>query len=171
MQTQTSSSNWNPGLKNDAVRLGDVYDGMPKDPASAVPWYVRMLENPASPLALPGAIDLFGHDCLHALLGRGLVRFMPHFLRVLAVVGTAAMIWVGGGILVHGLAGYGFTAIEHLIHEASLSVAALVPALGGVLGWFATAVGSGVVGLLVGFALIPIVGRVLAPAWKAVRGG
>ena len=71
MQTQTSSSNWNPGLKNDAVRLGDVYDGMPKDPASAVPWYVRMLENPASPLALPGAIDLFGHDCLHALLGRG----------------------------------------------------------------------------------------------------
>lgn len=71
--TQTSSQQWNPGLQNDAVSLGDVYDSMPKDPASAVPWYVRMLENPASPVALPGAIDLFGHDCLHALLGRGLM--------------------------------------------------------------------------------------------------
>ena len=72
MQTQTSS-HWNPGLQNDAVSLGEVYHSMPKDPASAVPWYVRLLENPASPLALPGAIDLFGHDCLHAVLGRGLL--------------------------------------------------------------------------------------------------
>lgn len=73
MLTQITSREWNPGLRNDAALLGDVYDSMPKDPASAVPWYVRMLENPASPLALPGAIDLFGHDCLHALLGRGLM--------------------------------------------------------------------------------------------------
>jgi hypothetical protein len=46
---------------------------MPSNPASEVPWYVRLLENPSSPLALPGAIDLFGHDCIHILLGRGLL--------------------------------------------------------------------------------------------------
>ncbi len=39
--------------------------------------------------------------------GRVLVRVMPVFLKVLAGVGTAAMIWVGGGILVHGLEHYG----------------------------------------------------------------
>ncbi|ALN74177.1 DUF808 domain-containing protein [Aureimonas sp. AU20] len=105
-----------------------------------------------------------------AAFGRGLVRFMPHFLRLLALVGTAAMVWVGGGIIVHGLAGYGLTGIEHVIHDASVAVSALVPALGGFLGWLVTAIGSGIVGLLVGFALIPIVGKLLAPAWKAVTG-
>lgn len=37
-----------------------------------IPWQVRLFENPQSFLALPGAIDLFGHDCLHILLDRGL---------------------------------------------------------------------------------------------------
>ncbi|WP_019996975.1 DUF808 domain-containing protein [Aureimonas ureilytica] len=105
-----------------------------------------------------------------AAFGRGLVRFMPHFLRALAVVGTAAMVWVGGGILVHGLAGYGIDGIEHVIHDTSLTVANLAPGIGGALGWLVTALGSGLVGLVVGFALIPIVGRVIAPAWKAVKG-
>jgi len=41
------------------------------------------------------------------VLGRGLVRGMPSFLTVLSVVGTAAMIWVGGGIVLHGLEVYG----------------------------------------------------------------
>lgn len=41
---------------------------MPRDDYSKIPWQVRFLENPSSPFALPGAIDLFGHDCLHALL-------------------------------------------------------------------------------------------------------
>src|SRR4029077_9258559 len=40
-------------------------------------------------------------------LGRGLVRGMPVFLTILSVVGTAAMIWVGGGIVLHGLEVYG----------------------------------------------------------------
>ncbi|NES67385.1 MAG: hypothetical protein F6K24_20155, partial [Okeania sp. SIO2D1] len=38
---------------------------------SEIPWLVRLLENPKSLLALPGNIDLFGHDCLHLLLARG----------------------------------------------------------------------------------------------------
>ena len=36
-------------------------------------------------------------------VGRGIVRSMPVLLKVLSVVGTSAMIWVGGGIVLHGL--------------------------------------------------------------------
>ncbi len=39
----------------------------PKD----IPWIVWLLENPASLFALPGNIDLFGHDCIHLLLKKG----------------------------------------------------------------------------------------------------
>ena len=61
-----------PGLADEPT-LRALYDSMPGDQATAIPWYVRLLENPASPLALPGAIDLFGHDCIHILLGRGML--------------------------------------------------------------------------------------------------
>jgi len=69
----TAREHWNPGLDNDDLRLEDIYSTMPGDAASTVPWYVRLVENPRSPVALPGAIDLFGHDCIHILLGRGLL--------------------------------------------------------------------------------------------------
>ena len=70
MTGRDSLSEWVPGL-DDTETLEDAYSRMPGDGASAIPWYVRVLENPASPLALPGAIDLFGHDCIHMVLGRG----------------------------------------------------------------------------------------------------
>jgi hypothetical protein len=41
------------------------------DPPLSIPFLVRLLENPASPIALPGKINLYGHDCLHILLNRG----------------------------------------------------------------------------------------------------
>jgi hypothetical protein len=47
---------------------------MPGDLASAIPWYVQLLEHPSSPVALAGAVDLHGHDCVHILLGRGLLQ-------------------------------------------------------------------------------------------------
>jgi hypothetical protein len=70
--TQPTIGAWTPGL-DDRATLGDVYHGMPGDPDLAIPWYVRLLENPASRIALPGAIDLFGHDCIHITLGRGML--------------------------------------------------------------------------------------------------
>ncbi|RXF72973.1 DUF808 domain-containing protein [Hansschlegelia zhihuaiae] len=103
-------------------------------------------------------------------LGRALVVAMPVFLKVLSVVGTAAMIWVGGGIIVHGLAHYGFSAIEHALAHASEAAAHALPAAGGLVGWLVMAAGSGVVGLVLGAALIPVAGYVLAPAFGAVRG-
>jgi hypothetical protein len=72
MNASFGTPHWCPGLDNGERTLRDVLASMPTDPPGAIPWYVKLLENPASPVALPGAIDLFGHDCIHVLLGRGL---------------------------------------------------------------------------------------------------
>lgn len=103
-------------------------------------------------------------------IGRAVVKGMPHLLKILAVVGTAAMIWVGGGILIHGLEEYGVTAPAHLIHDAAASVAGLVPAAKGFVEWLVTAAASGLVGLAVGALLIPVTSFVIVPAWQAVAG-
>ena len=80
--------------------------------------------------------------------GRGIVRAMPGVLTALSVVGTAAMVWVGGSIVVHGLAGLGWAGPEH-------AVEALAHAAGG-LGWAATIVADGAIGLVLALG----VGRV-----------
>jgi predicted DNA repair protein MutK len=82
--------------------------------------------------------------------GRGLVKAMPILMRTLSIVGTAAMIWVGGGILVHGLHELGFAAPERIIHHASEAAARTLPAAAGIAGWIVTAIGGAIVGLLVG---------------------
>ena len=53
---------------------------------------------------------------LSRALGRALVLGMPGFLAFLGAAGTAAMIWVGGGIIVHGLETYGLRAVGDAIH-------------------------------------------------------
>ncbi|HSX50097.1 MAG TPA: hypothetical protein VLF09_04030 [Cellvibrio sp.] len=63
---------WNPGLHNGDLMLQDVIDTLPAAKADEIPWLVRLFENPASPIAFPGAINLTRHDALHVLLGRGL---------------------------------------------------------------------------------------------------
>jgi len=97
-------------------------------------------------------------------VGWVLVKGMPYFLKTLSIVGTAAMIWVGGGILVHGVAEFGWHMPENLIHD----FAHLVERFGAVATFLATAIGSGIVGLAVGLALIPVVERLVAPLAKAV---
>ncbi|BDA84546.1 hypothetical protein Sa4125_20880 [Aureimonas sp. SA4125] len=103
-------------------------------------------------------------------IGRGLVIGMPYFLSLLSIVGTAAMIWVGGGIIVHALEGYGIAGPAHVIHDAALAAASMLPALGAAVEWLVTAAGSGLVGLVVGAALIPVTGYVLAPVANKVVG-
>lgn len=105
-----------------------------------------------------------------AAVGRGLVKGMPPFLALLSIVGTAAMIWVGGGIIVHGLEGYGVTQPGHLIHDIAHAAGGAVPALGGVVEWIVAATGAGIVGLAVGFALIPVVQSVIVPLIARLRG-
>jgi predicted DNA repair protein MutK len=106
---------------------------------------------------------------LSRALGRGLVHGMPGVLKFLSVTGTAAMIWVGGGIIVHGLEIYGLTAIGHVIHDAAEVAAHALPAIAGAVEWLVGAAGAGFVGLLIGGALIPVTEFALAPAWKVLK--
>ncbi|MFT5445316.1 MAG: putative DNA repair protein MutK [Gammaproteobacteria bacterium] len=101
-------------------------------------------------------------------LGRGIVQTMPLLLATLTVVGTAAMIWVGGGIIIHGLESFGLTALAHLLFDLAQSAAAL-PTAGALLGWLVTAIGSGLVGLVIGGLSIPLVSGVLVPGWNRIR--
>ncbi|PEQ13210.1 ABC transporter [Novosphingobium sp. PC22D] len=92
--------------------------------------------------------------------GRGLLKAMPIVLKLLASVGTLAMLWVGGGILLHGSEELGFAAPAHLAHAIQHAVEHATGALGGVLGWLAYAIASGIVGLIVGAVLAVIVHQV-----------
>lgn len=102
------------------------------------------------------------------LIGRGLVLGMPGFLKLLSLVGTAAMVWVGGGIVIHGLEEFGLDAPAHLSHAAGAWAAATVPVIGAASAWFATAVVAASVGLVVGAALVPILHRGLLPLYRTV---
>ena len=101
--------------------------------------------------------------------GRRLVVGMPVFLRILGVVGTAAMVWVGGGIIVHGLQEYRFPVLGNAIHHAAEIAGKALPPVGSVVEWMVTAAGSGIVGLVVGAAMISLTDFLLVPAWKQGR--
>ncbi|MEK9211109.1 DUF808 domain-containing protein [Sphingomonas sp. 2378] len=89
-------------------------------------------------------------------IGRGLVKAMPVVLRVLAVVGTAAMVWVGGGIIVHGMEEFGFTTLPHLIHDTAHHVGEAVPVAGSAVAWVVGAIGSAIIGLIVGGVIVGV---------------
>ena len=89
-------------------------------------------------------------------LGRGLVSAMPVVLNALSLIGTAAMVWVGGGIIVHGMEAFGLTTLPHALHHAAEGAAHAVGVLPGVVNWIVTAVGSGIVGLIVGGAIVGV---------------
>ena len=103
-------------------------------------------------------------------LGRGMVRGMPVFLTFLSAVGTAAMIWVGGGIVLHGLEIYGPPSIGPAVDATAEAAALAVPFAAGVLEWLVEAAISGAIGLVIGAASIPITGFVFAPAWQRLKG-
>ena len=103
-------------------------------------------------------------------LGRGIVKIMPAFLATLMAVGTAAMIWVGGSILLHGLGELGWHAPYDWIHHQAVAAAALVPAWAGAVEWVVTAFFDGIFGLAYGLVLLPIVARVIDPAIHALTG-
>jgi hypothetical protein len=96
-------------------------------------------------------------------VGRALVFGMPPFLQVLSVIGTLAMLWVGGGILVHGLQEYGFAEPEHFIHAFSDAVRSAIPVLSDVFAWIAGAFGAAIVGVVAGAATALVVKIVSAP--------
>ena len=88
-----------------------------------------------------------------AALGRGMVKGMPKVLEGLTVIGTAAMLWVGGGIIVHGLEHFHWTPIPAWV-EAGSHWAAAAPGVGAITGWLAFATGSALVGLVIGGIIV-----------------
>ena len=114
--------------------------------------------SPASALAAPLRVT-----------GRAIVGAMPPLLKALAAIGTAAMIWVGGGIILHGLDTYGLGGPTHLLHDASAAAARAVPVAKPVVAWAVEAAGFGVAGLVIGLLAIPLTSRVLSPLWRRVK--
>ncbi|WP_068110319.1 DUF808 domain-containing protein [Tropicimonas marinistellae] len=98
-------------------------------------------------------------------VGRGIVRGMPGFMSLLMVVGTAAMLWVGGSIVIHGMEELHVGAfIGHWIHDLAHVIGHAVPEdLTGFVTWAVKATLDGLFGLALGFVLLPLVERVILP--------
>lgn len=62
------------------MKLGDAYQKFVKDQQVDIPLSIWLIENPNSPISLPGSVDLRGHDCIHLLLNRGMSLFDEAFV-------------------------------------------------------------------------------------------
>jgi predicted DNA repair protein MutK len=91
-----------------------------------------------------------------AAFGRGLVKGMPKLLTALTVVGTAAMLWVGGHIILLGTDELGLHFLYETVHHLEEAAHDATGALGGVVGWLVNTLGSAFLGLVVG-ALVVVV--------------
>jgi len=93
--------------------------------------------------------------------GRFLLRFVPRLLTALSIIGTVAMLWVGGGIIVHGTHEVGFHLIYDIVHGADYALKDVSGALGGLLGWLTYAGLSAVLGLVLGGAIALVLHKLL----------
>ncbi len=99
--------------------------------------------------------------------GRAIVQFMPWLLKALTIIGTAAMLWVGGSIIVHSLHEMGWHYPEEQIHHIAVAYGQQNPSLE----WLITAGIDFVLGFLVGLVLIPIGTKIVAPVYGKLFGG
>lgn len=90
------------------------------------------------------------------VLGRAMVKAMPVLMRMLSVVGTAAMLWVGGGLIVHGLHEFHWDLVPGAIHHVAQGAAHGLPAIAPVVEWAVSALGAGIVGLIVGGIVVAL---------------
>ncbi len=88
------------------------------------------------------------------MVGRGLVQAMPKLLAALSVIGIAAMIWVGGGIFLHGLHEFHITPLPEWLDHASHAAGLAVPAATGLVQWVVHAIGSGLFGTALGGLIV-----------------
>ena len=99
-----------------------------------------------------------------------MVKGMPKLLKLLTIIGTAAMLWVGGSIVVHGLDVLGMPFLYDSIHDIAVAVAHGLEGAAGFVEWAVTALLDGIIGIVLGAALIPLVTRVLGPMMDAISG-
>jgi predicted DNA repair protein MutK len=92
--------------------------------------------------------------------GEALVRIVPKMLTGLATIGTAAMLWVGGGILLHGIEELHLAGpLPHLIHELALAAGEATGMFGGIVSWLVVALTGAVVGIVVGGIIVATLRR------------
>ena len=101
--------------------------------------------------------------------GRALVLGMPWFLTFLGAVGTAAMIWVGGNIIVHGLEACNVHSVGQIIGSIAEAAARALPSVADAVKWTVLTFLSGIMGLFIGGMSIPVIGLAVAPAWKLMK--
>lgn len=94
-----------------------------------------------------------------AALGRGLVTGMPKVLAVLSTVGIAAMLWVGGHILLVGVDELGWHGLYALVHHLEEAVHG-VAGVGGFLAWLVNTVASAIIGVVVGAVVVLVMHQV-----------
>jgi uncharacterized protein len=87
-------------------------------------------------------------------MGRGIVAGMPGFLKVLSIIGMLAMLWVGGGIILHGLEDFGLGVIPHMIHALAKGIGAIFGPLSGLIAWLIDASVAGIIGLGIGWGVV-----------------
>ncbi|WP_260483157.1 DUF808 domain-containing protein [Sphingomicrobium flavum] len=92
-----------------------------------------------------------------ASFGRGMIAFVPTLLKALSFIGTAAMLWVGGSIILHGFHELHFLEfIYDWVHDASVAAANG----NGVIEWIVSTLGAAVVGFVWGFIIVQVVTRI-----------
>jgi len=89
--------------------------------------------------------------------GRGLVHVVPKLLKSLSGIGTAAMLWVGGGILLHGLEDLGVERLPHVVHDVAASLASYFGPLEPIMAWLTGAIAASILGMLIGGILVIVV--------------
>ena len=86
-------------------------------------------------------------------LGRTIVRVMPHVFNVIGIVGTVAMLWVGGHLVIENLAEVGVPVFHHLLETAEHAVSAV----GSFVTWLVETLLSGIFGVVLGAVVAWIV--------------
>ena len=89
-------------------------------------------------------------------VGHALVRAMPRLLAVISVVGTAAMLWVGGHILLVGADDLGWHAPYDLVHHLEEAVHDAVAGIGSLLAWLVNTTASAIIGLTWGAVVVAV---------------
>ena len=85
--------------------------------------------------------------------GMRIVRSMPAVFRAISVVGTVAMLWVGGHLVLANLGEVGVTVTLDLLH----GVEHLLEAAGGAVVWIGETAVSAVAGVLVGLVIVGVI--------------
>ncbi|WP_411721764.1 DUF808 domain-containing protein [Mycetocola sp.] len=98
--------------------------------------------------------------------GELLVKGMPAVLAAITFIGTIAMLWVGGHIMLQGAYDLGWHLPYDLVHVLETPVAG-IPVVGGLLAWLVNTLCSAVLGLAWGLVVMAI----LHPLFKVLPFG